>query len=254
MKYPFVNKDYRIYPITFLQNVIVECYYTSSGKVNEEKRNKLLGFFKESFNITLPQDALTLPVAIVAKGHAVNMSFGFDAFKLRVGVKEYKGFNTFNSLLEGGLDFLNILQVPMINSLKIKKINIWPYEIPEGRNTGKDILLQKIFSKDLLSGSKLNFSQNENLTQWMNEKVFSPEELDGINSLSLKYGFLSGEKSNKGSIILDSVIEHKEIVELSKVNQVLIDVNQVLFDAYNWSVNPKIIEFMERKGEGNDGL
>lgn len=254
MKYPFVNKDYRTFPITFLQNVIVEWHYTSSKEVIAEKYDELFRFFKDGFNITLPsQDVLTFPITIGAKGHAINMSFGFDVFKLRVGIKEYKGFKTLMSFFENGIGFLNILQVSTIDELKIRKINIWPYEIPEDKNTGKDVLLQKIFSKDLLSGSKLNFSQGENVTQWMKEKVFPQEELDGINNLSLKYGFLSDEKPNKGSIILDSVIEHREVVELSKVNQILIDVNQVLFDSYNWSVNPKIIELMDKKG-GHDVL
>ena len=52
MEYPFAHKEYKIYTNTFLQNVLVEWYYTSSDK--EIDISLLKEFFKDNFNIELP--------------------------------------------------------------------------------------------------------------------------------------------------------------------------------------------------------
>ena len=91
MEYPFAHKEYKIYTNTFLQNVLVEWYYTSSDK--EIDISLLKEFFKDNFNIELPSEKDDLfPVMIGSTDQCVNLYFGKDAFKLRVGIDAYRGF------------------------------------------------------------------------------------------------------------------------------------------------------------------
>ena len=57
MEYPFAHKEYKIYTNTFLQNVLVEWYYTSSDK--EVDISLLKEFFKDNFylDLSIPMNA-----------------------------------------------------------------------------------------------------------------------------------------------------------------------------------------------------
>ena len=242
MEYPFAHKEHKIYANTFLQNVLVEWYYPLP---NQEFDDGLLKtFFKDNFNIELLiEEGISFPVMIGSTDHSINLYFGKDAFKLRVGVDAYKGFRSLRFFFNKGLDFLKILQVERMERIRIRKINIWPYENIGGKNTSKEILLQKIFSGNLLKGNIIHSSNDASQVLW--DKCFKNE--DQSEDICIKYGFSSNYEDYKDLMILDTYIERTMEISNNDIAVNLIQMNQILFDAYHWSVNQKIVEIMDKE-------
>ena len=48
----------------------------------------------------------------------VNLYFGKDAFKLRVGIDAYRGFKNLKQFFDYGTDFLEILHINEIKNVK----------------------------------------------------------------------------------------------------------------------------------------
>ena len=239
MEYPFAHKEYKIYTNTFLQNVLVEWYYTSSDK--EIDISLLKEFFKDNFNIELPSEKDDLfPVMIGSTDQCVNLYFGKDAFKLRVGIDAYRGFKNLKQFFDYGTDFLEILHINEIKNVKVRKINIWPYENVGSKKTSKDVLLRKIFSKELLEGDMIQSLNNVSQSLW--DKCFDNQEQ--AEKMCIKYGFNSNYEGYKDLMILDTYVKRTRVISNSDIIDNLLQMNQVLFDEYHWSVNQNIIEIM----------
>lgn len=113
----------------------------------------------------------------------------------------------------------------------------------EVKKTSKDVLLRKIFSKELLEGDMIQSLNNVSQSLW--DKCFDNQEQ--AEKMCIKYGFNSNYEGYKDLMILDTYVKRTRVISNSDIIDNLLQMNQVLFDAYHWSVNQKIIEIMDKE-------
>lgn len=249
MQYPFKQMPHIVYANTFLQNVLVEWTYCSEIKdIDIEKTNN---FLLEKFNLRLNPVEVHLPINISSKTQPIKLSFGEKIFKLNIKVSAYRGFASLHSFVTFGEEFMNLMQVNEVQRLAIRKINAWPYKNVRGVNTPKEIILKKIFSKELLEGIDLHPSGNASPIFWNKEfrNTSNKEKVD------VKFGSLLSEANllsdlSNDIIILDTLVERNVNLETNFILNTLDQMNQVLFDVFHWSVTPSIIDIM--KGDMQD--
>lgn len=252
MQYPFEHKEHEVYANTFLQSIGVEYHYGSKSKgIRPESINR---FMKDKFKLDIDFSKMSFPINISSKDHLVKMSFGETVFKLQVKVNAYAGFSTLYPFLETGKNFMSLIKEDNVKKLAIRKINMWPYKNVRGANTAKEIILKKIFSKELLEG--INAASLGNTSSVMWDKVFENKNDDIQEKINIKFGFLFPENNLLNDVpddilILDTSIEQDVDLDSASIINSLKEMNQVLFDAYHWSVNPSIIDIM--KGGNKNG-
>ncbi len=256
MDYPFKNIEHRIYKNTFLQNTLVEMQYESikSRLSAKEVFCDFQSFASKNLGIDdIKEDEGLTEKGIIISSDEIDTKFYIYDNKLiiKIGRKNYSSFQeSVIPYIKIAEDFLqSVAKLEVINSLEIRKINIWPYNILD-QNTLTETLMSKIFSKELLENGnfKSQSPENRNVTQWMKEKIFNWEDI----LLKLKYGFIAkDEQHDKERIILDSTAEssHKATIDNGEMRALLEKLNTILFDAYHWSVTDEIIQIMNKGDE-----
>ena len=254
MDYPFKEIEHRIYKNTFLQNTFVEIQYESiKDRLSiKDVFSDLQHFALESFNINIEKEEAITENGVVISSQEMAIDFYITNKRLiiKIGRKNYKTFKeSVIPYIKIAKTFIeSVSKLDKIQSCEIRKINIWPYSNIASKRTLTETLMGKIFSKELLENGnfKSQIPENQNVTQWMNEKVFKGE----YSSLKLKYGFIAkDENHDKERIILDSSIEMLQPTDLSDIEDVFNQLNTILFNAYHWSITEQIIQIMSREVE-----
>lgn len=244
MAYPFEHKERKVYANTFLQNVLVEWYYTSI--TGDLEQDCIKHFLAEKFKIQIECGKdLQYPIIVSSKAKDVQLFFDKDVFKLNVRVNLYKGFDSLISLLEYGFDYLKLNHIRDIHRCLIRKIDVFPFQNVSGNNTSNETLLSKIFSKDLLEGISVS-SNNAFQSFW--SKNFN-REVDSEN-VNIKFGFQRkhidlSDKQIENSMVLDFSVDRNKDISFDMIEKNLLEMNQILYNAFHWSVNQDIIDIME---------
>lgn len=244
MEYPFAHKDRKIYANTFLQNVLVEWYYTPITEELDQDRVKY--FLSEKFKIQIEEGKdLQYPIIVSSKAKEVQIFFGRDVFRMNMRVNLYKGFGSLVSLLGYGFDYLKLNEIQNVHRCLIRKIDVFPFQNMSGNNTSNETLLSKIFSKGLLDGISVS-SNNAFQSFW--SKSFNKN--DGSENVIINFGFRLkqndlSDKQVENNMVLDFSVDRKMDMPSDMIKNNLFEMNQILFDAFHWSVNQDIIDIME---------
>lgn len=244
IEYPFAHKDHKVYANTFLQNVLVEWYFTP---VTEDlDQGYIRRFLDEKFRIQVDEkNNIQYPIVVSTKAKDVQIFLGRDVFKLNVRVNLYKGFSSLSPLLGYGFEYLKLNEVQNINRCLIRKIDVFPFQNISESNTSNETLLSKIFSKELLEGISVSSSNNAFQSFW--SKNFNREvESENVN---IKFGFQRrqpglSDKQGENSMLLDLSVERNKDMSFNMIEKNLLEMNQILYNAFHWSVNRDIIDIM----------
>lgn len=237
MEYPFAHKERKVYANTFLQNVLVEWYYTPvTGNLDQDC---IKHFLAEKFKIQIEDGKdLQYPIIVSSKAKDVQLFFDRDAFKLNVRVNLYKGFDSLILLLESGFDYLKLNNIRDIHRCLIRKIDVFPFQNVSGNNTSNETLLSKIFSKDLLEG--ISVSSNKAFQSFWSKNFNREVDSENVN---IKFGFQ--RKQIENNMVLDFSVDRNKDISIDMIEKNLLEMNQILYNAFHWSVNQDIIDIME---------
>lgn len=238
MPYPFkhIDHDTKKFKVTFLSMVTLQVYFDGAKGNYDIFRNFIYSYTglqlsKERYEM-MEMSSLRLK----ASDGALTMKFAKGFVEFSVNGNIYTSFEyNFGSFINELKKYLNDINANA-DSISIEKINLWSVD--------KDSIYQAInaiFSRNLqemipLSDHSLiakEFIDNDNVRDIDNSKLL------------IKYGsFSEGENLN---LILDTVCSSCQLVIPSNLHHVATNLNQRLYDAYNWCVTDSVMEAM-RKG------
>ena len=238
MSYPFkhIDRDTEKFKVTFLSMVTLQIYYDGAKGDYDMFRKFIfkytgLQLSKERYDM---MEMSSLRLKASNGGLTMKFTKGFIEFSINgnIYVSFENHFGNFIRELETYLADIN----SNADSISIEKINLWSID-KNSLHQAKDA----IFSKDLqemipLSGHSLvakEFIDDDNLRNIDNSKML------------VKYGsFCEGENVN---LILDTICSSCQLVIPNNLYSVAANLNQKLFDAYNWCVTDSVIDAMRKE-------
>lgn len=241
----FPNIAHCTYKNSFLQRVLVEFQYES---ISSQKSNLLSNVWEKYFGqiITEKQRSDFFSVEgtrIKKQDESVRILLQQGICILQVEIEHYKSFNdSILSYVELLKSFLSEINCSLIK-VTIRKINLWPFNIKEGKELTPNAVLKTILSNNLLNNKD-------------KKKLF--DDIDNIYTLSLKendtcveikFGYLQMSSDIELSrVVLDTsaIIDFNPPVNTQELTRTKFDeLNHLLFNVYHWCVNPMIINLMK---------
>lgn len=241
------DKEHRVYTNTFLRRVIV---YVSFDK-------KSLDFFDDIFTISLKKYLLSMynvegigdfpHKAIELKNDEDNTEILLSngAFLMTFDQKGYKSFidSVVPQLIRLKLFAEQIMKATDYTELRIRKVNVWRFGFKEKTDITYNIAAQAVFSSDLLqANNKVQLSEEEKVLP-IQSKLQWNEKSQTINLLT-GFAKLDDKTSN---LVLDTEILESAKVKTSELTDTLLELNGTMFAAYQWSINDKVRNLMDKK-------
>ena len=249
MVFPFEKVPHKVYKSSSLQSVFVTFWYDS---LPDEAYND--AFYKRMEDFTLNKFALpverrfpTNALQIWNNKNQTRLVFARDRVYALIDCDGYVSFDDSAFPQAYHLkDFLkDVIGINELKAMSIRKINIWRVGLEEGEQLNEDKIRQQIFSKEFLAcNDKEEMSEQEK--KMLKEKF---KWSDKEQTVWLRTAFLSvGETQRRYNMVMDSeaVSEQVRGIRLDDMATVLRSLNNTLFDAFNWAVNPEIIIQMEK--------
>lgn len=237
--YPFEITDcHKTYKVTFLQSVILKIDYDSSN----ESFDLFARFFDDAFQLQLIEQQFNVKntdaIRLRSDNNAYRAKFSRNAIELIINGDSYVNYKT--SLLP----FVNKVSCYLekikgnILNVSIEKIDIWP--LVKG-----EIESPKDFINTVIS---CNLRNAPDLVSGDNSFVEYTDKESG-DSLLIRFGFIpfiKEQNDQPARIVLDTLCNHYNgSVEPSLLPEITKRLNDVLYDAYHWSVSKDVIEIMD---------
>lgn len=246
MAYPFASQEQHVvYKNTFLQNTFAEFYFTPIVEKEWDGGSRLYSFLRKYFHVDAKKawDEMENGVSLNNQDLDVTLHFSKDYALVRVGRKNYQAFATsvmpYLFLLKAYVK--EVLARDAIKSLKVRKINLWPYDQVQSQKPLGDEDILKTFLSDELR--KIKSDDKDSDGHVLNMCHFDQRE----TSLDIKYGIV--KTNDVPAVVLDSTAtsEQTQPTNLGEVESKLDELNNILYDAYHWSVTENVIRWMEGK-------
>ncbi len=248
MAYPFPHQEqHKIFKNTFLQNTFAELHFPQITESEWNNGAPIQSFLNKYFHINTPVtwDNILKGVSLTNKDTDVTIHFSKDFVGVRVGRKNYQSFATsvmpYLYLLKGYVK--EVLSRDNVESIDVRKINLWPYFEEESKNQlGNHEIVHTIISDSLINDAK-----DEKEVEGVKLQTVDRQERE--TSICIGYGVT---KNDSGPIVILDTIgksEQTQPTNLSDVEAKLDELNTFLYDAYHWSVTEKVIQWMEGKEE-----
>lgn len=247
MGYPFPNIKIRVYPKTFLKDVRI-CVLFSEVPLNEDLQNCAGEFFQNKFGLAgVKMEEMPKAVSVFSKDNNIRFAFGLSRVDLSIKRDAYRSFVEIDSYLQMVYSFLSALNRDFATKIIFSKYNELGYEAKE--NTTVAEVMEGVFSGDLLeSMTKRDRDAQKHLSRW--EKIVSANGDDETKStFMIEYGFSKKPESTIGSCLtLKTLIESNvEEISFSDIPRVLTEYNQILDNAFHWSVSDQVLNAMKKK-------
>ncbi|MBQ9273257.1 MAG: hypothetical protein IJ228_00470 [Succinivibrio sp.] len=151
-----------------------------------------------------------------------------------------------------------VLELDKITSLKVRKFNVWSVKTKQSELPDKNVVLDGFISNPLRekAGSGAGTATNEvevpGLLNFAMDKAgsFKVQQGEGCD-LGIGYGFLRDQSTDKSDeyltmyLYLDAAQDMRETDYRSDAyERSLEDLNQLLFDAFHWSVSKNVLRVM----------
>lgn len=241
MGYTFPQVPYKVYTKTFLKDVHIIFKYSMVHPTDTILANTK-HFYEEDFNVTTQDVDVAEGVYIKTKDDSLRFDFKWDSLTICMKSPLYKSIDLTIEVLRYALKFFKIIGVNTIEKLVFYKYNELAY------NTTKEIPVSKfmgeIFSKDLLDNmTSEDIKAQVELSRWEKQIDFD----DKYSKFTIEFGFSRSDKeSNTGSLALKTQIETENYTfPVDDIINTIKEYNQVLDNAFHWSVTKKIVKEME---------
>lgn len=246
MVYPFPHQEqHKIFKNTFLQNTFAELHFSQITESEWNNGAPIQSFLNKYFHINtaVTWDNILKGISLTNKDTDVTIHFSKDFVGVRVGRKNYQSFATsvmpYLYLLKGYVK--EVLSRDNVESIDVRKINLWPYYEEESKNQlGNHEIVHTIISEPLINDAK-------DVKEVEGVKLQTVDRQERETSFCIGYGVT---KNDSGPIvILDTTAksEQTQPTSLSDVEAKLDELNTFLYDAFHWSVTEKVIQWMEGK-------
>lgn len=234
--YPFVidNIHHETFGITFLQSVILKLRYSDANE-DLESFNK---FMSRTFNLEVDAAKYGLKnndsIKILESESSKKIKFTRGVIEFRISGADYKNFqDSLLPFLKHVSDFLTEINSEVLE-FKLEMIDLWP--LLNSEKYTPNAMKRVIFSDELYDN---NSQENMEFKEWM----------DGNDALTIRYGFIPGEKGSKSNsprIALDSICNSHQIFPAANLLDVAKRFSDVLYASFLWSVSKKVKNVMRQ--------
>lgn len=241
---------YKIYPNTFLQNVVVVMGFENAvtgGQDQDIPADRLRTFLLDNFGFILPEGETRNFASLSNDDIGLNFQFYSNKTSLRVNCKNYQSFEaTVMPLIYKLRAYVReVLERDSVDYVKIRKVNMFPFQLP----TQYDDDIYGQIMHHLLNNELID-SPNDGTEQIENGKTLLARHLIEADdySFTVKTGVVkANDREDVCAVILDtsSKAKNRERIALTEIETNIRQQNQRMFDLFHWAVSDEVVEVME---------
>ena len=258
-KYPFEHKEHKVYKHTFLNETQVAMIFdeiTDEMLSDEGVAMKFETYFKRFFRSDDKASDFKTREVISKVDKEKSLRFDITKNYIFLSVSHDKYVNFIESVMPfvvGMKAFVfGVLGYSNVKNLLVRKTNIFPFNIQDAEMTPHvgAMVKRAMLSPELLTQNVTNSA--EGIAGAFGTVDAREMTINDRFSLLLRSGLATPKGNDKRySLILDSAIQFSEAVPVEEggIDRRLVEMNDILFDAYHWSVNRKVIALMEKADE-----
>ena len=245
---------YKIYPNTFLQNVVVVMGFEGNvieGKEHGIPVDKLKTFLLDNFGFVLPEGETRDVASLSNEDLGLNFQFYSNKTSLRVNCKNYQSFEaTIMPLVYKLRAYIReVLGRDSVDYVKIRKVNMFPFQMPEQYDdTIYGQMMHHLLNSDLLDSVAEGFEQIENGKTPLTRHLID----DSGYMFTIKTGVIkASDREDVCVVILDtsSKTKNTDTIALTDIETNIRQQNQRMFDLFHWAVNDEVTDVMEKQSE-----
>ncbi|WP_407477065.1 TIGR04255 family protein [Elizabethkingia anophelis] len=246
----FQKQNREIYNRTFLRKVILSVEYSPINTIKEysenvkqlfsetfprftlgKDRNFQLLFGNNSSNVenVVENDNITLRSIDGKK----NLSISCDNLVLTIEEQEYESYEkTLIPIIEIFKNYFNLLEINTIFNTSIRKINL--IEFGYNENNYPNGILETLLNKNLVTNDS-SFPDSSKISMNIHNIDFKENNY----TLNIKYGMntLSQSDNKIGQLIVDLNMITFDELNINKLNDELLVLNDELYNAFYWIFN-----------------
>jgi len=159
-----------------------------------------------------------------------------DAITLTILGSSYKNFDSAITLFDSFfVEISRIIGIENVNRVAIRKINI--IQATTDETSDKNLLMQAIYNDALINNITYIPS-----SQYLDSTVITNKYVNKNFNLNLIYGLLPAQNRNykERQFLLDIDLFNESQVELNNVTSLFNEINEEIFNIFNWSFQDKI--------------
>lgn len=247
MAFDFIsNREYKLYKNTFLQRVLVKFDFNPIDSKNEKAINiKWIQYVGNNFNKLHPTSCFCDRTVKISRNDGLcSFIYNRSSITAIIGAKNYRSFidDVIPIIYKMKVFLKTVVEVDRVNSITVRKINIWQFNANKKQNVVANEVSKSIFSKDFLK-TKSTEIKDENEKKIQNFRRYEWKEGDR-ECIARTVFYPKNENGNVIQILDTEAITLKTILfnDIEEETQCL---NNILYEFYFWSVNDAIVKFME---------
>lgn len=241
---------YKIYPNTFLQNVVV-VMGLEGNVTGEQKQNipvdRLRTFLLDNFGFVLPEGETRDFASLSNEDLGLNFQFYSDKTSLRVNCKNYQSFEaTIMPLVYKLRAYVReVLERDSVDYVKIRKVNMFPFQLPKQYDEAiYGQMMHHLLNNDLLNSPSDGFEQIANGQTSLERHLIEDDKY----VFTIKTGVIkASDRDDVCVVILDTSSRSKNTVRiaLTEIEENIRQQNLRMFDLFRWAVSDAVTDVME---------
>lgn len=246
MNLPFEHTSYQRYKNTFLNTVMLILSFPEVNSDDQDFYDRFKEYVKSIFDVNAPEDGFQNGLAINKGDGSVSINITKRQVIIILRGQKYESFT--QSMLPHIFSLRNYFKkvagIKKIDSLIIRKINVWNFKNEKNVDITSSGARNAIFSKELLG--RLS---SDNLTEAETAlgDIQKCEWHEGCETLAIRSLFKkTNNKDGFTQLILDTEYMNSDAngFDVETLANTLLDYNNVLYQAYHWSVNDRVKDLM----------
>ena len=248
---PFGNIDYRQFKNTFLATVLMGMNFPTVQS-NDTRKKEWKDYCQALFSLNGIDGIFEKTIVINRDDQKLKFLFGSNLAQVLISGDGYRNFadtvipHAFK-LKQFVTDVAGCEHPSLVG---IRKIDIFQIEGVPGMSFDEAQVRSHFFSEDYLGlkDGKTILDENERQMPQMVKHVWT----EGDHSLTVRSVFMKVQgKDNLYQLVFDSEEHYSPIggIDLSKLDEILKDINKDLYNAYMWCVSDKVKNIMEKGKE-----
>lgn len=250
MAFDFIkNRPKKEYKNTFLQNIFLSIHFDKIDRnnISSDFAEKWKNYIKTTFNdLDVSSSFWETPISISRDDGCLTIILSNGFIGAIVGAKDYRSFidNILPQLYKLKTFLKDVLNLDSINSISVRKVNIWQFKSKDNIKIEPLDVRKKIFSNDLIC-KKSNgiLDENENKIPNMHKYEWFENDIKVIaRTVFLRYS----NKNTAFNQVLDTeAIYAKNNIAIEDLEEKSILLNNILYELYHWCINTQILKIME---------
>lgn len=245
------HAEHIVYPTTFLQNAVVGMSYndvSQSSIPNEILFNGMKRFFKDNFGLEFNIDSVERLFNLSSNDIDMSYTFTPNSSLVRVGRKDYTSFDA--SMMPNFYRLKNyvykVLNNQSITQLWVRKVNMFPVTVVSPADDELYQSLKKFMLSEEMT-SQTMVVDSDIIISGAKSDIEKCELVDGNERFVVRTGMTKKEgETNVYNLALDITCHSKdeEFIKEDGVEERLLELNQRLFDLFQWSVSGEVKDVM----------